>query len=152
VTLEVRERLGILHAGKTDATNSAFHGKSLHPRPNVELEPRRRHGRQYYKHLALELWITYLALMATCVTTSLLLWQLLNMSSNSLLSGDTWSIIEQSAFTLLALMLIYGGVVYQLARIGYYKRLRAHRPGPQEKIETHFLEYPAPPVTILIPS
>ncbi len=104
------------------------------------------------KRLATELWITYFALVATLLTTSLLLWQLVGMYSNSLSSGEIRSVVEQSVFILLVLVLIYGGIVYQLARIGYYKRLRAHRPASYERIQARFLKHPAPPATILVPS
>ena len=93
-----------------------------------------------YKRLAAELWITYCALIATLLATSLLLWKLIDIYSNSIRGGDIWSVFEQSIFIFLVLTLIYGGIVYQLARIGYYKRLQAHSPVSHEKIEARFLQ------------
>ncbi len=104
------------------------------------------------KRLAAELWITYLALVATILATSFLMLELVGLYSDSLRSGDTRSVLEQSVFLFLVLILIYGGLVYQLARIGYYKRLQAHRPAPQERIQARLLKHPAPPATILVPS
>ncbi len=104
------------------------------------------------KRHAVELWITYFALVATLLATSVLLWQLVGVYSDSLRRGDTRGVIEQSVFVLLVFVLIYGGLVYQLARIGYYKRLLAHRPAPREKIQARFLKHPVSPATILVPS
>lgn len=117
--------------------------------PGIGPDPE-RHGEKTLrsnKRLTAELWITYFALVATFLATSLLLWDLIGIYSNSLRSGDIWSV-----FIFLVLLLIYGGIVYQLARIGYYKRLRTHLPVPREVVEARFLEHPAPPVTILVPS
>ncbi len=82
----------------------------------------------------------------------MLLWQLFGVYSDNLRGGDTRGVVEQSVFVSLVLVLIYGGLVYGLARIGYYKRLLAHRPAPREKIQARFLKHPAPPVTVLVPS
>ncbi|WP_165358609.1 glycosyltransferase family 2 protein [Haloactinopolyspora alba] len=62
---------------------------------------------------------------------------------------------EHTVFTLSVLALIYGGVVYQLARVGNLKRLRAHSLTSSKDTEetfTHFLTDSAPLVTILVPS
>ncbi len=102
--------------------------------------------------LAAELWITYFALAATLIATSLLMWQLVGVYSDTLRSDDMRGVVEESVFVVLVLVLIYGGLVYGLARVGFYKRLRAHRPVPRQKIQARFLEHPAPPATVLVPS
>lgn len=104
------------------------------------------------KRFTAELRITYFALVATFLATSLVLWELTGVYASSFRSGDIWGVFEESVFIFLVLILVYGGVVYQLARIGYYKRLRTHRPVPRETLEARFLKGPAPPVTILVPS
>jgi cellulose synthase (UDP-forming) len=123
--------------------------------PAIGPAPGRRGGEKTphnSKRLTAESRITYFALVATLLATSLVLWKLGGIYSNSLRSGDIWTIIEQGVFIFLVLILIYGGIVYHLARIGYYKRLQKHRPVPRERIEASFLKHPAPPVTILVPS
>ena len=102
--------------------------------------------------LRAEVWITYFALVATFLLTSLVLWDLIGLYPHSLRSGDTYSVIEETVFISLVLILIYGGIVYQLARIGYYKRLQSHLHVPRERIEQRFLRHSAPQATILVPS
>jgi cellulose synthase (UDP-forming) len=104
------------------------------------------------KRLAAELRITYFALLATLLATSLVLWELGGVYADSFRSGDIWGVFEEGVFISLVLVLVYGGVVYQLARIGYYKRLRTHLPVPRETLEARFLKGQAPPATILVPS
>ena len=146
-----RKNLATLRGKKAVKTGGRFTGNV----PGVGAVPGRGGGKKTSrgdKRLAVELWITYFALVATLLATSVLMWELVGVYSDSLRSGDTRGVIEQSVFVFLVLVLIYGGLVYQLARIGYYKRLLAHRPVPREKIQAHFLKHPAPPATILVPS
>ncbi len=146
------EAMATLRKKKADGTYARIGGDA---RGGVGSVPGRGGGRETShdgRRLAAELWITYFALAATLLATSLLMRELVGVFSESVRGGDAGAIIERGVFLFLVSVLIYGGLVYQLARIGYYKRLRAHRPVPRGRIQTRFVEHPAPPVTILVPS
>lgn len=55
-------------------------------------------------------------------------------------------------FMLLFSGLVWGGVVYQLARLGYLRRLARHVPTDRETLERYFDDERAPTLTVLIPS
>ncbi|RJQ46298.1 MAG: glycosyl transferase [Gammaproteobacteria bacterium] len=55
-------------------------------------------------------------------------------------------------FTILFSGLIYGGVVYHLARLGYLRRRAQHVPADRETLERCFDDERAPAVTVLVPS
>ncbi|MDP9373667.1 MAG: glycosyltransferase family 2 protein [Chloroflexota bacterium] len=59
---------------------------------------------------------------------------------------------EHFLFLLVALFLIYGNVMYQLARIGYLKRPARHTPAPPADVDAFAHAGRVPPVSILIPS
>lgn len=58
---------------------------------------------------------------------------------------------EQAAFALVTFALVYGNLVYQVARWGYMRRLRAHRPAQPADLNAIF-DGPAPALTVLVPS
>ena len=60
--------------------------------------------------------------------------------------------LGQALFLGIAGFLIYGGLVYQLARIGYLRRLRAHRRATEEELHRFFHSHQVPAVSILVPS
>lgn len=55
-------------------------------------------------------------------------------------------------FMLLFSGLVWGSVVYQLARLGYLRRLARHVPADRETLERRFDDERAPTLTVLIPS
>ena len=58
---------------------------------------------------------------------------------------------EAAAYLLLVSFLLYGGLVYQFARLGYLRRLQAHAPPDRSEVEAAGLNG-APSVAILVPS
>src|SRR5207244_1604163 len=61
------------------------------------------------------------------------------------------SLALESVLLAVVLFLIYGSLVYQFSRKGYFSRLRRHRPARLTEIWER-LESDTPPVTILVPS
>ena len=62
------------------------------------------------------------------------------------------TMIVQSSFLAIVGFLIYGGLVYQLARLGYLRRLIRHRPASKPELHRFFHDPQAPSVTVLVPS
>ncbi|MDR2035135.1 MAG: glycosyltransferase [Coriobacteriales bacterium] len=60
-----------------------------------------------------------------------------------------WPIFEDTLLLLLVLGLIYGNLVYQLTRIGYFRRLQVHAPLARHR---QVQEEVLPSLTVLIPS
>ena len=55
-------------------------------------------------------------------------------------------------FAGIVLILGYGNLVYQFSRLGYYLRLRRHRPTAYDELVQATAGHPAPPVVVLVPS
>jgi cellulose synthase/poly-beta-1,6-N-acetylglucosamine synthase-like glycosyltransferase len=69
------------------------------------------------------------------------------------LTAHRWGAgLRQTLFIGIVGVLIYGGLVYQLARLGHLRRLLAHRPASEEDLHRFFHSPHAPAVTILVPS
>src|SRR5215470_6040125 len=62
------------------------------------------------------------------------------------------TMFAQSLFLAIVGFLIYGGLVYQLARLGYLQRLVRHRAAADVKLRRFFHTAQAPSVTVLVPS
>src|SRR5215468_191513 len=62
------------------------------------------------------------------------------------------ALLGQSLFLALVSFLIYGGLVYQLARLGHLHRLMHHRPASARELQRFFHSKHAPAVTVLVPS
>lgn len=71
---------------------------------------------------------------------------------------EQWRHEEWQAFTLHALfllivvLLIYGGLVYLVTRLGYIQRLRQHQPASQASLDALLCNAQAAALTILVPS
>ena len=65
--------------------------------------------------------------------------------------GSGWNIARLVLFISVVLVLVYGNLVYQITRLGYFLRQRHHRPQPfEDVVECRWQQ--APPVAILVPS
>jgi cellulose synthase (UDP-forming) len=95
---------------------------------------------------------TWLAVAITLIAT-VLLYRDIFLVLNEKAHSRSWEHFTQDAiFAAVFLVLIYGNLAYQLARIGYLYRLRRHKScGAEAKGDLCFLEN-SPPVTVLIPS
>lgn len=100
-----------------------------------------------------EILYTWIGVAVTLIATFLLYNDIFAELSKNLHSRKWGSFAQDSVFVVVFLILIYGNLVYQLARAGYLYRLRRHLACAPEDTEAAFLkEKTAPPVTILIPS
>lgn len=55
-------------------------------------------------------------------------------------------------FLLIVVLLIYGGLVYLVTRLGYIQRLRQHLPTKREELDALLCNGQAPALTVLVPS
>jgi cellulose synthase/poly-beta-1,6-N-acetylglucosamine synthase-like glycosyltransferase len=60
--------------------------------------------------------------------------------------------LGQAIFLAIVAFLIYGGLVYQMARRGHLRRLLDHQPAGEKELHRFFHRHHAPAVTMLVPS
>jgi cellulose synthase/poly-beta-1,6-N-acetylglucosamine synthase-like glycosyltransferase len=60
--------------------------------------------------------------------------------------------LEPFAFMLMISMLVYGSLVYQFARIGYFRRVQTHVPASEAELDTLRSRFRPPSLTVLVPS
>jgi cellulose synthase/poly-beta-1,6-N-acetylglucosamine synthase-like glycosyltransferase len=60
--------------------------------------------------------------------------------------------LEQAVFATAVTLLLYGNLVYQLTRAGYFARLRRHRPVGPAALDRLFRGRGAPSLQVLVPS
>lgn len=65
--------------------------------------------------------------------------------------GAVGRTVEWTVFALVVTFLVYGNFVYQAARLGYFLRLRDHRPTTRAELDRLY-EGPVRPLVALIPS
>ncbi|WP_207063488.1 glycosyltransferase family 2 protein [Motiliproteus sp. SC1-56] len=66
--------------------------------------------------------------------------------------GQWLSLARDGSFAVIVGALVYGGLVYQLARLSYLKRAKRHRRASRANLEAVFDQPDAPPLAILVPS
>ncbi len=98
-----------------------------------------------------EIKLTVITICITIVATVLFLGHTLEAIARYMHEGRLEKILESSAFVTIACFLVYGNLVYQLARIAFLQRLRSHRPAEREALD-RFYDIEAPRLAILIPS
>ena len=97
-----------------------------------------------------EIRLTQISLVVTLVATALLVCSTGTVALNALAEGQIGRLLEAILFGAL-LVLVYGNLCCQMARIGQLKRTNAHRVS-QEASTRSFDVTKAPPLTILVPS
>jgi cellulose synthase (UDP-forming) len=104
-------------------------------------------------NLGKESLYTIVAVTITLIATVLLYKDVFSVLAKNA-SSRQWGLFAQDVlFAVIFLALIYGNLVYQLARVGYLRRLRRHlKEEAEDAPESCFLGETPPPVTILIPS
>lgn len=99
-----------------------------------------------------ELLITGAAVVVTFMAGLLFARDAAAIVRDHLVAGRWLHALEPVIFTLLVGALVYGSLVYQLARLGYFHRLTLHRPASPAELDA-FLSTPAPPsLTVLVPA
>lgn len=101
----------------------------------------------YRREIALTIALI-LVTVSACVLFSLDASEVL---SKRIREGNFLGAAEQIVFILVMIFLIYGNLLYQFTRLGYFQRRGAHRKARWEELESLF-DRRAPSLTILIPS
>ena len=95
--------------------------------------------------------LTWAGIAVTIVTAAMVCRHAAGEMYRSLAARAYPSLALESVLLAVVLFLIYGSLVYQFSRKGYFSRLRRHRPARLTEIWER-LESDTPPVTILVPS
>src|SRR2546426_754887 len=99
-----------------------------------------------------ELALTHIAVCVTVVASVLSLGGIVLSLVEDVASGRWVASLGQGLFLAIVSFLIYGGLVYQFARLGHFNRLRQHRRATEDELD-RFFHTPRPSaVTILVPS
>jgi cellulose synthase/poly-beta-1,6-N-acetylglucosamine synthase-like glycosyltransferase len=102
---------------------------------------------------ASEVALTVLGLLITSFAAFMLTAELAAELSQHLAGGHEGAAAERAVFAAIALLLIYGNVVYQLARLGHYWRKHRHQPLSRDELEIVYAPgRAAAPLTMLVPS
>ncbi len=99
-----------------------------------------------------EIVLTHVALAITLIASVVSLGALARSLLEHLTAQRWGAGLRETLFVGIVGVLIYGGLVYQLARLGYLRRLLAHRPASEEDLHRFFHSPHAPTVAILVPS
>ena len=98
-----------------------------------------------------ELALTWLGIVVTVVAGVLTSHDVGEILSARAATGAWLELAGYTLFLLMVLTLIYGGLLYQVTRIGYIERKAEHRPASPADLAPLF-DAAAPPVTVLVPS
>lgn len=98
-----------------------------------------------------EIILTFVGLIVTCVATSAVSIELVDHVVSACKDGFFVSAISTAFFLLLILLLIYGGIVYQITRLSYLKRAQNHTLASAEDLEKIY-DKKAKKLTVLVPS
>ncbi len=99
----------------------------------------------------LELVLTKVAIVATLVTSFLLVRQISDVLMDHFYKGNYYRSAEEIIFSTIVVFFIYGNLIYQFTRAGYLKRLLTHHPASTEELGRIY-DKTAPKLTFLIPS
>lgn len=121
-------------------------------------EDRRRRAFKHIPDLRRETGLTYGAIAATLIASLVSVGGILLALARDAVAHHWVSALGHGLFLAIVSFLIYGGLVYQLARLGYLKRLghlkrrTDHRSATASELDRFFHASNAPTVTILVPS
>ena len=104
------------------------------------------------KQLRKEVKITKLALLITTVSAVMLMVDTLGIFATRLHGKMAGGVVEQATFLVIAYFLIYGNIVYQLARLGHLRRQIAHVTAMRDELESVYGGAKVPSLAVLIPS
>jgi cellulose synthase/poly-beta-1,6-N-acetylglucosamine synthase-like glycosyltransferase len=99
-----------------------------------------------------ELLITAAAVLVTLTAGLLFASQAAAIVRDHLVAGRWLHSLEPVLFTLLVGTLVYGSLVYQLARLGYFHRLKLHRPASPADLDALLSPAAQPSLTVLVPA
>jgi cellulose synthase (UDP-forming) len=99
----------------------------------------------------LELALTWAGITFTLFATLMVGYHMIQLLWLDIANGDAGNFALHVLLSLIVISLIYGGLVYQFARIQYVKRLRDHAPASREALEEAHLDQ-SRSLSILVPS
>jgi cellulose synthase (UDP-forming) len=100
---------------------------------------------------ALELWLTGAGLLVTALACALFGRAILARTGDELADGDWAGLASLFLFIGVVAFLVYGNLVYQITRLGYFSRLRRRRSPPLDDLITS-IDGRGPAVVVLVPS
>jgi cellulose synthase (UDP-forming) len=99
----------------------------------------------------LEIQLAQIALLFTLIATVMLFKEIYVIFIVHLKELDYFCVIKQIVFASIVGFFIYGILVYQVTRLGYFLRRKNHRPVGRSELDRIF-DCPSPALTFLIPS
>ena len=99
-----------------------------------------------------EILLTWTGILVTLAAVVLFALDALDIFRTRAAQGDTFPIVEQVVFLLIVLVIVYGNLVYQFTRIGYFHRLERHRPAGRDELDRLACNGSAPSLSLLVPS
>lgn len=99
-----------------------------------------------------EIALTSVAVSITVLASALAAGDIFLVLFERIRAGSWAQALWQVLFLTIVGFLIYGALVYHFTRLGYFKRLLAHRPAPEDELIRIYQEHRAPALTILVPS
>lgn len=99
-----------------------------------------------------EIWITWLTLVFTLAVFVLVTKELGQLLLEQISHHDYLVVFELVVFSAIVTFLVYGNVVYQMTRIGYFRRLAQHTPESTTTLERFYDMPAAPTLAVLVPS
>src|SRR5258708_2556262 len=109
-----------------------MNNRSVHPHPSSWTTPAPR------RTLRREIVLTHVALAITLVAAVVSLGALTRSLLEHLTTHRWGAGLRETLFVGIVGVLIYGGLVYQLTRLGHLRRLLAHRPASEEDLHQFF--------------
>lgn len=98
-----------------------------------------------------EIGLTRVTLAFTFFVWAMVTWETFGILRERIVAGAFGATVEQLIFIAIVNLLIYGNFVYQFTRLGYYRRIAAHRPASRAELEAVYSGNCAP-LTMLVPS
>ena len=99
-----------------------------------------------------EILLTYCGIAITLIASTCMAAGVIRIFARAVQAHHPWGVVEQCIFLAIVTFLIYGSLLYQMTRVGYFKRLRLHCPELPGELDAAFAGPEPPPLTILIPS
>lgn len=91
-------------------------------------------------------------LLTTVAATAFFGWDMIATAGSSRVQDSWWELARLLVFAGVVGILVYGNVVYQVSRLGYFVRLRHHRPPHYDDLVQAAPDDAAPAVVVLVPS
>jgi cellulose synthase (UDP-forming) len=99
-----------------------------------------------------ELALSHVGIIVTVIASLFALGGIARSIVEAAASHRWGTTLAQSLFLAIVAFLVYGGLVYQLARTGHLRRLMRHRPAGEAELHRFFHRPQPPAVTVLVPS